>query len=105
MKMTRTSRIYYYTVGVQAICDDIIHVDCDGNDSEAVKELEKLCRMYDFYTDGALCSKSWMLSSASTYTFGSAIYYIPDENKIRADELIKTIKEEHYTSEPSTSDG
>ena len=55
MKMTRTSRIYYYTVGVQAICDDIIHVDCDGNDSEAVKELEKLCSMYDFYTDGALC--------------------------------------------------
>ena len=105
MKMTHTSRVYYYTGGAQAIYDDIIHVDCDGNDSEAVKELEKLCSMYDFYTDGALCSKSWMLSSASTYAFGSAIYYIPDENKIRADELIKTIKEEHYTSEPSTSDG
>ena len=104
MKMTQTSRVYYYTGGAQAIYDDIIHVDCDGNDSEAVKELEKLCRMYDFYTDGALCSKSWMLSSASTYAFGSAIYFIPDENKIRADKLIKTIKEEHYTSEPSTSD-
>ena len=44
-------------------------------------------------------------TAASTYTFGSAIYYIPDENKIRAEELIKTIIEEHYTSEPSTSDG
>ena len=105
MKMTRTNHIYYFKGGVQAIYDDIIHVDCDGNDSEAVKELERLCRMYDFYTDGALCNKSWVLSSVSTYTFGSAIYYIPDENKIRAEELIKTIKEEHYTSEPSTSDG
>ena len=34
-----------------------------------------------------------------------AASYTIDENKIRADELIKTIKEEHYTSEPSTSDG
>lgn len=75
---------------------DVIPVDCDMAYSDAVNEFEKLCKLYDSYTDGVLSDKSYVLTSPAMDAFAGAIYYIPDGNVSRAEELFKTISEEYH---------
>ena len=95
-KLLTPCNVYYGSADVMAGNADVIPVDCDKAYSDAVNEFEKLCKLYDFYTDGVLSDKSYVLISPSMDTFAGAVYYIPDGNVSRADELFKTISEEYH---------
>lgn len=88
-KMLSPYQVSYSSDWVYAVNAEIAAVECDLADSEAVTEFEKLCKMYDFYTDGVLSDKSYVLTESAI--FGGAIYYIPYENVSRAEKLYKTI--------------
>lgn len=95
--------VWYGSDDVTVNNADVIPVDCDMAYSDAVNEFEKLCKLYDFYTDGVLSDKSYVLTSPEMDAFAGAIYYIPDGNVSRAEELFKTISEEYHNMSRQSS--
>lgn len=103
-KILSPYQVSYSSDWVYAVNAEMAAVPYGLADSEAVTEFEKLCKMYDFYTDGVLSDKKYVMTEPSMNAFGGAIYYIPDENVSRAEKLYKTIIGEYQDSTGQSPD-
>ena len=103
-KILSPYQVSYSSDWVYAVNAEMAAVPYGLADSEAVTEFEKLCKMYDFYTDGVLSDKKYVMTEPSMNAFGGAIYYIPDESVSRAEKLYKTIIGEYQDSTGQSPD-